>query len=94
VEQINIEELQNFVSTSVEIAIIDEDSEEQPLFRNKKVFKIEMCPDQTHVRIYFDTIAFFAIPISATVIESEKGWKAYDQTAGLYYCIREVQKLI
>lgn len=85
----NIVGLEKFIAHPVEIAIIDEQSDEQPLFLNKTVYKIEICPDHTHLRIYFDHFSFFAIPLAATVIESEKEWKVYDQTAGLYYVIRE-----
>ena len=53
-EHISIELLKTIVSHPVEIAILDKESEEQPSFFQKIVNKIELCPDKTHLRIYFD----------------------------------------
>lgn len=89
-EHINNESLKSIISKPVEIAILDEESEEQPSFLKKIVNKIEMCPDKTHVRIYFDHVTFFAIPVISTITKFKNEWRAYDGISGLYYVIREV----
>lgn len=91
--QINIDELKKFVSLPVEIAIIDEQSTEPPIYFTKTVNDIKICPDGTHMRIYFNHVSFFAIPLISTVVNSKEEWEAYDQTAGLYYVIREGQSV-
>ena len=63
-EPINIDELQRFVGATVEIAIEDKEGGDQAPVVKKTIKKIQFCPDQTHVRFYFDTIYFFAVPLS------------------------------
>ncbi len=82
--------MKTLISHPVEIAILDEKSEEQPSFFQKIVNKIELCPDKTHVRIYFDHITFLAIPVISAVTKCKNVWRAYDEVSGLNYVIREV----
>jgi hypothetical protein len=91
VQGINIKDLQAYVDQTIELSIQDHSGEEQPApFVKKQVKKVELCPDQTHVRLYFDHRNFLAIPLSSDIAVSDKGWVAYDDASKLYYVIREV----
>ena len=54
VEPIKIEDLQSFCFEKVQVAILDKDGEDQAPFVSKTIQKLELCPDNTHLRIYFD----------------------------------------
>lgn len=84
-----MEDLQSFVFEKVMVAILDKDGEEQAPFVPKEIQKLELCPDQTHVRIYFDSRNFFAVPLTATVSIAENAWIAYDQQSELHYVIKK-----
>lgn len=91
VQGINLEELKIYVNQTVELSIQDYSGEEQAApFIRKSFVKVELCPDETHVRIYFDDRNFFAIPGSSQVSVSEKDWVAFDEASKLYYVIRKV----
>lgn len=91
VEGINLEDLKIYVNQTVELSIQDYSGEEQAApFIKKSVVKVGLCPDQTHMRIYFDDKNFFAIPRSSQVTVSEKEWVAFDKASKLYYVIRKV----
>ncbi|MGS2776547.1 hypothetical protein ACVBAX_04160 [Robertmurraya sp. GLU-23] len=91
VQGINLEELKIYVNQTVELSIQDYSGEEQAApFIRKSLVKVELCPDETHVRIYFDDRNFFAIPGSSQVSVSEKDWVAFDEASKLYYVIRKV----
>jgi hypothetical protein len=85
VEPINIDELQRFVGATVEIAIEDKEGGDQAPVVKKTIKKIQFCPDHTHVRFYFDTIYFLAVPLSSNVIESDAMFSAADPESGLTY---------
>lgn len=90
-EQIKLDALKPFVSMPVEVAILDTQGGEQASFVPKVVKKLELCPDQTHLRIYFDHFKFFAIPIESEVIQNDKEWSAIDANSELQYIIRKVR---
>jgi hypothetical protein len=52
--------------------------------------KIQTCPDHTHVRFYFDTIYFLAVPLNSKVNQSEASFSASDQVSGLTYTFQKV----
>ena len=89
VDHIKIEDLQSYVLEKVQVAILDQDGEDQAPFISKTIQKIQLCPDNTHLRIYFDRRTFFAIPLTATVSRNENEWSAYDQQSGLRYVVRK-----
>ena len=89
VEQIKIEDLQSFCLEKVQVAILDKDGEDQAPFVSKTIQKLELCPDNTHLRIYFDRQTFFAIPMTSTVSRNEDEWSAYDGQSGLQYVVRK-----
>lgn len=85
-----IKDLEGFVAEKVEVAIHDAESETQPPWVEKKIKKLELCPDKTHLRIYFDTYYFFAVPLTSSFSQSDRDWSAYDTESGLYYLIRKI----
>jgi len=89
VEHIKVENLQSFVSEKVMVAILDKDGEEQAPFVPKEIQKLELCPDNTHLRIYFDSRNFFAVPLTSSVSCDETEWTAFDQQSQLQYVIKK-----
>ena len=89
VEHIKIEDLQSFCLEKVQVAILDQAGENQAPFVSKTIQKLELCPDNTHLRIYFDQRTFFAIPLTSTVSRNENEWSAYDGQSGLKYVVRK-----
>lgn len=87
---IKIEELQGFISVPVEVAITDEEGPDKAPFVPKKIKQVMLCPDQTHLKIYFDSVKFFAIPLTAQVTQTKAEWSAYDSISALRYTIRKV----
>ncbi|WP_102275034.1 hypothetical protein [Cytobacillus massiliigabonensis] len=83
-----IEKIESFISYRAEVAILDQPGEDQAPFVKKTITKTGLCPDKTHLRIYFDDKYFFAVPLKADVRMSENEWSAYDHEAGLNYVIR------
>jgi hypothetical protein len=88
---INLEELQRFAGTKAEITIHDEQGGDQAATVKKAIKKIQLCPDQTHVRFYFDQVYFLAVPIKSSITESDSQWSAFDQESGLTYVIKKDQ---
>ncbi|MCT2535899.1 hypothetical protein NC661_08255 [Aquibacillus koreensis] len=84
---IELQDLDTFKNAAVKVCIHGKQGEDQAPWQDKKVYKVELCPDQTHVRIYFDDHYFFAVPLHASVEQNENEWIAYDQDAKLYYAI-------
>jgi hypothetical protein len=87
----NLDELQRFADSDVEIKIQDMDGGDQAPAVRKTVKKIQFCPDQTHIRFYFDDIHFLAVPLASKVNETETEWSALDQESGLHYHFKKVQ---
>lgn len=88
-EHVKIEDLEPYVSSPVLVRIRGEEGEEMPPWLPKSIKKIEPCPDHTHLRIYFDSHYFFAVPFDSKVTQTEKEWTAYDGNTGLYYAIKK-----
>lgn len=84
-----IKDLERFLGEKIEVAIHDAETDTQPPWIEKQIKKLELCPDETHLRIYFDTFYFFAIPLTSSVSQSDDDWSAYDLESGLYYLIRK-----
>ncbi|MBX9974922.1 hypothetical protein [Cytobacillus firmus] len=88
-ELIKIEDLDGFVRQNVQVAILDEEGNDKAPFVHKEIIKTGLCPDGTHLRIYFDHMNFFAVPLTSSVEASESRWAALDQEAGLKYVIKK-----
>jgi hypothetical protein len=84
-----IKDLEPFLGEKIDVAIHDAETDTQPPWVEKQIKKLELCPDKTHLRIYFDTYYFFAIPLTSSVSLSDMDWSAYDLNSGLYYLIRK-----
>jgi hypothetical protein len=93
VEPINLDELKRFVGVPVKILIHDEQSKDQAPVVNKIVKKVQLCPDGTHLRFYFDNYYFLAVPLACEVSQSEEQWSAFDSVGGLHYTIEKAQVL-
>jgi hypothetical protein len=93
VELIKLEEVNRFVGAPVEIAIQDSDGGDQAPAVKKRVKKVQLCPDGTHIRFYFDDFYFLAVPISSQVRETEGQWMAFDSQSDLTYTVKKVQVL-
>ena len=88
---INLEEVKKFTGVPVEIVIQDEQGGDQAASVNKTIKKVQYCPDQTHIRFYFDDFYFLAVPLTSKVHESDEWWSAFDADSGLTYKIKRVQ---
>ncbi len=88
VETVHREDLEPFVSTFIQVGIFGRDDEDHPPWLDKKLVKTSLCPDQTHLRIYFDLQTFVAIPLMSEVERDADQWCAYDQESGLRYVIK------
>ncbi|MBT2689298.1 hypothetical protein J7I93_13985 [Bacillus sp. ISL-47] len=88
-ELIKKEDLDAFVLQNVQVAILDEEGNDKAPFVPKIIQKTRLCPDGTHLRIYFDHMNFFAVPLTSSVEASEQEWAAFDKDAGLKYVIKK-----
>jgi hypothetical protein len=88
VEPINLEELQGFVGSDVEVSVHDQQGGDQAPAINKRIDKIEYCPDRTHIRFYFDRFNFIAVPLSSDMAQSQTLFSASDTESGLTYTFR------
>ncbi|WML42923.1 hypothetical protein [Neobacillus sp. PS3-40] len=89
-EPINLNDLQRFVGFPAEIVIQDSVVRDQAPAVQKSVKKIQLCPDKTHIRFYFDDFYFLAVPMASQVKETDTEWSAFDKESGLHYHIRKV----
>ncbi|MDF9761930.1 MULTISPECIES: hypothetical protein [Peribacillus] len=87
-EPIKIEDIQPLVSEKASVAILDDGGQDKASFVTKTIVKVELCPDITHLRIYFDDINFFAVPLKSILTKSVNEWVAFDENSGLQYIIR------
>ena len=87
-ERIKWEGFQSLVSEKARVAILDDDGQDKAPFVSKTIVKVEICPDKTHLRIYFDHYNFFAVPLACNLTKNNNVWSAIDENAGLLYVIR------
>jgi hypothetical protein len=90
VEPINLEELRGFVGSFVEVSVHDQEGGDQAPAIKKKIEKIEYCPDDTHIRFYFDRFNFIAVPLASDIAQSETLFSASDTESGLTYTFRVI----
>lgn len=88
VEHINLDGLQSLVSEKARVAILDDDGQDKAPFVTKTIDKVGICPDKTHLRIYFDHLNFFAVPLTCNMARNKNEWSAFDAKTGLQYVIR------
>lgn len=91
---INLEAVKQFAEGyEVDIFIHDRDGGDQAPTVQKTIKKVQLCPDSTHIRFYFDDFYFLAVPLSSDVSWSDEQWAAFDFESGLTYSIKKVQVL-
>ncbi|EKN66100.1 hypothetical protein BABA_16857 [Neobacillus bataviensis LMG 21833] len=90
-ELINIEDVKHFANVPVEIIIQDVEGGDQAPAVKKTVKKVQYCPDETHIRFYFDDFNFLAVPRASRVTKTEEQWSASDPESGLTYTVKKVQ---
>ncbi|NRG44132.1 hypothetical protein HRF87_05070 [Bacillus sp. CRN 9] len=78
-----------FVLQKTKISIRDEAGDEQAPFISKIITKVDLCPDSTHIRIYFDQIHFLAVPLTSNITTGDNWWTAFDENSGLQYVLRK-----
>ncbi|MBY0148531.1 hypothetical protein [Neobacillus niacini] len=87
---ISIDELQRFVGETMEISIEDKQGGDQAPKIKKTIRKIQLCPDHTHIRFYFDSVYFLAVPLISNISQSEVSFFASDLESGLTYTFQTV----
>jgi hypothetical protein len=82
--------LEEFLNLNVEIQIYGEKDEDHPPSVTKPLKKLALCPDKTHLRLYFDDFYFIAVPKESNFV-SALGHTVviHDETANLYYKIKK-----
>jgi hypothetical protein len=85
----HFKELKEFISQPIQVSIQGEDGEDQGPVVGKNLLKLEPCPDNTHMRIYFDRYYFIAIPYSSEIVWVNNEFQAFDHEGKLYYRIRK-----
>ncbi|SDM58329.1 hypothetical protein [Bacillus sp. OK048] len=89
-EPINLLDLEHFIGATVEMAIKDVKGGDQAPVLQKKIKKIQYCPDGTHIRFYFDAIYFLAVPLNSEILQTEASFSALDHISGLIYTFKKI----
>jgi len=84
---LKIEDVMPFITENVGVTIYDESWEAQSPLRKEKISHVALCPNETHLRVYFNERNFFAIPRESKIIKTNKKWEAYDEISRLHYVI-------
>ncbi|MDC3417863.1 hypothetical protein [Aquibacillus salsiterrae] len=87
--EVNQRDLAELVNKRVQVCIQGEDGEDKAPWIDRKIHQLSLCPDKTHLRIYFDQHFFVAVPLTSSVKQDDHGWIAYDKTTRLYYAIKK-----
>jgi hypothetical protein len=84
--------LDSFITAQITVSIKDVADDAEPQNAPevlKKLAKIEPCPDNTHLRFFFDHVTFLAIPFTSKTTCSEEEFHAFDAEENLHYYIRK-----
>lgn len=83
--------LEQFIGETIDVHIFGEKDEDHPPAVTKSLKKLELCPDKTHLRLYFDDFYFIAVPVESNFV-SALGHTVviHDPTANLNYKIKRV----
>ncbi|WNS78417.1 hypothetical protein RRU94_00120 [Domibacillus sp. DTU_2020_1001157_1_SI_ALB_TIR_016] len=87
-ELIKTEELRPYIAVPVQVGVQDASGERAPLV-SRVIQKAAICPDGTHIRLYFDRRFFLAVPRKSCVTKNEQEWMAFDQETELSYIVRK-----
>lgn len=85
---LNIDDLKSFISEDVGVTIYDQTWTDQSPLRSETVHKVEVCPQNSHIRIYFNEKKFFAVPKTSKVKITASSWTAVDEASGLHYVVK------
>ncbi|GHI00235.1 hypothetical protein [Neobacillus kokaensis] len=89
---ISLDDVKRFAEgAKVEIFIHDQEGSDQAPAVKKTIKKVQLCPDSTHLRFYFDDFYFLAVPLASDVSWSNEQWAAFDSESGLTYTFKKVQ---
>lgn len=83
--------LNPFENTQVDIMIQDKDGPKTPSIQ-KRIKRVEINREQTHILLYFDQINHISVPLTCIFSEKNDVWEAFDSQTGLYYIIRRVDE--
>ncbi|MDL4841917.1 hypothetical protein [Aquibacillus rhizosphaerae] len=92
-QTVEMKSLEKLVDSSVQVCIYGKSSEDKAPWVDKRISKLSLCPDETHLRIYFDSHFFFAVPLTSSVEQKQNEWIAYDKEANLHYAIKSEEKI-
>lgn len=84
---LTIDDVRSFITQNVGITIYDQTWTDQSPLRSEKVSHVQLCPKETHLRVYFNERNFFAIPREAEVTKTKTKWSAFDEKSRLHYVI-------
>ena len=84
------EALDAFINQTVEFKIYDGADQVPPVPVQKLVYKIEYCPDKTHIRLFFDDFFFIAIPLASQFSIADGQIDAFDTENHLSYSIKKL----
>lgn len=90
-EPIKLDDVKRFVGVPLEVIIHDQEGRDQAPAVKKTVKTVQICPDGTHMRFYFDDVYFLAVPLESRVSQSEDQWSAFDSKSKLTYTVKKVQ---
>lgn len=82
-------DLEVFMNQKVQVCIHGEEGEEMAPWVDRKIEQLTLCPDETHLRIYFDKHFFVAVPLTSSVEKDKHKWVAFDKKARLFYAIKK-----
>lgn len=82
-----IEDVKSLIRENVGVTIYDESWTAQSPLREEKIHHVSLCPNKSHLRIYFNERNFFAIPREAKVKTRDNKWIAYDEKSRLHFVI-------
>jgi hypothetical protein len=82
--------LEELVNSPIEVHIFGEKDEDHPPAVKKSLKKLELCPDKTHLRIYFDDFYFIAVPVECNICSTQDDSVIiHDETTNLHYKIKK-----
>jgi hypothetical protein len=80
---------EEFIGQSMRITICGGEGEEIAPAVTKPLHHVGLCPDQTHIRLYFNELQFVAIPVDSEWSEASEQVTAYDTEGKLTYMIQK-----
>lgn len=89
-KHINSLKLKDFVSIPIKLTIQGNEEVNQPAWMEKTIQNAKLCPDGTHIRLYFDSFHFIAVPKHSEITKTSHMWSAFDKETSLRYLIKKI----